>query len=170
MLGTWCVVVKGTLLLTTSTRPALVLTQLFLEEVAGTLFWRYNSQSMKLTSSSYSDFVCGHEDNLTGKAETYGLNCLGNIVRNLCGLHKWGFHCVVRHLNIPTQYQDGVSPPLLYIHVLSWQCVQALGLVPLPIKTTEAADSSSNMCDLYLQLLRHLTHTLVFDLYLHLLR
>lgn len=33
-----CVVVKGTLLLTTSARPALVLTQLFLEEVAETLF------------------------------------------------------------------------------------------------------------------------------------
>lgn len=151
MLGTWYVVVKGTLLLTTSARPALVLTQLFLEAVAGTLFWRYNSQSMKLTSSSYSDLVCRH-DNLTGKAEAYSLNSLGNVVRNFCGLHIWGFHCVVMHLTIPTQNQDGVLPPLLY--VLSWQCVHALGLVPLPIKTTEAADSSSNMCDLYLQLLR----------------
>jgi len=38
MLETWGVVVKGNLFLTTSARPALVLTQLFLEEVPGTLF------------------------------------------------------------------------------------------------------------------------------------
>jgi len=43
---------------------------------------------MKLTGSSYSDFVCGSEDNLTGKAETYCLIHLGNEVRNFCGLHK----------------------------------------------------------------------------------
>jgi len=73
MLGTWCVVVKGTLFLATSARPALVLTQIFLEEVPGVIFLRYTSQSMKLTSSNFSDFVCEHEDDLTGKAETYCL-------------------------------------------------------------------------------------------------
>ena len=157
MLGTWCVVVKGTLFHTTSARPAVVLTQLFLEGVPGTLFCRYTSQSMKLTSSNFSDFVCGHEDDLTGKAETYCLNLLGNVVRNFCGLHKWDFHCIVMHPTIPTQYQDGVLPPLLYI--LSWQCMHALGLVPLPIKTT---GSSSNVCDFYLYLLRQLTQAVTY--------
>jgi hypothetical protein len=82
MLGTWCVFVRGTLFLATSARPALVLTQIFLEEVPGVIFLRYTSQSMKLTSSNFSDFVCEHEDDLTGKAETYCLNRLGNVVRN----------------------------------------------------------------------------------------
>jgi hypothetical protein len=48
----------------------------------GVIFLRYNSQSMKLTSSNFSDFVCEHEDDLTGEAKTYCLNHLGNVIRN----------------------------------------------------------------------------------------
>ena len=70
---------------------------------------------MKLNSCNYCCVVCGHDNDLTGKAETYCLNCLGNVVRNFCGLHKCGFHCVVMKLTIPTQYQDVVLPPFLYI-------------------------------------------------------